>query len=272
MKIIFTLIILTIFQFNGFSQSKLNAVKSEIKSEKTTSTVSKATATLTHVSQNHYVSQNEGAIIDVLFQVSMGLFIGDYNSESHLYHPLSAYPFNKKIPGNYVEDDNDSKYTQFRIDVSNQFMGGNSIYVNHLKVKIRPTHIFDIQTDYTEFMEPQTTESGPVNLSIFNFSLCHDRLRFEKFNLGWTVGVLYIPNSINETGGNLGLQMEYFFDTKISLLSAAKWGWINETNIYEFEASARYHINRGFISGVYERRLLGSSVIHLGGIGAGIYL
>lgn len=261
-----------LFQTGGFSQGKLNKTKTEISKEKTDKKQSSIASNGVNALAYDNTSQSDGLILSLLYHASVGLLIGNYNSEAQLNHPLTSYPFKKEVPGNYTKNNHNSKYTQFRVDIMNQLMAGTNMTVNHLKVRIRPTHILFVQADYTEFMEPRIDDTGTDNLSLFNFSICHDRIRYEKFNLGWTLGVLYIPNSIEKVGGNLGFQMEYFWNKRLSILSAIKWGWINETNINEFETTLRYHLKRSFISSGYERRKLGSSTIHVGGMGVGIYL
>ena len=197
-------------------------------------------------------------------------FIGGYGEEDHLQNTLTRYPYSDYDTGNYLED---MSGRSARLDIDNKFLAGlENIYGNHLKAKLRPSKYIYFQTDYIQLVEDKSTSDNRSYLSLFNFDLCYDRLRFERFNLGWTIGANYVGNNVNKIGFSAGVNADIFLGSKVSLYSSMRWGEINAAPVNEFEAHLKYHINRFSVSGGFEHMKIGIPTYNFATVGIGFYL
>lgn len=200
--------------------------------------------------------------------------IGDYENEDHLFSKLTPYPYFNNKSGNYMntdEDDEDAK-DLMRFDAENHFLyGSNASFGNHLKGKFRPFQYLYIQSDYRELMERDKFAKTTSNLSLFQFNLGYDRLRFEKFNLGWTLGATYIANDINKAGFAYGLNTDFFAFKNVSFNSAMIWSKINGLKVNTLELRGKYHKKNHFFSMGYENLRIASPSYNYATFGAGFY-
>lgn len=276
MKRLLLLSLLLFLNFASFSQGKVQQSKEDIQKEKTESpsrTRTRSTESSNSVDEHENHSSNFFSSIpfQLFYYAIIYVPIGRYRVEEHLYNRQTVYPHVEPGIGNYTKYYNLDEKNKFRIDISDQVLIANELYGNHLKVKIRPFQFFYIQADYFELIEPKTFESGFDNLSLFNFNFCYDRLRFERFNLGWNLGANYIGNGVNKFGFTYGLNLEAFFKPKLSLYSSIKGGFINGSPVDEFEVNLRYHHRRYFASAGYERLKIGSPIFNFFAFGGGVY-
>lgn len=201
--------------------------------------------------------------------------IGDYENEDHLFSILSPYPYFDNKTGNYMKYD--EKYEEesrdiMRFDVENHFLyGNNASFGNHLKGKFRPFQYFYLQTDYRELIERDRFTNTTSNLSVFQFNFGYDRIRFEKFNLGWTLGATYIANDINKAGFSYGLNTDFFPFKHVSFNSAMLWSKINGLPVNSFEFRGKFHKKNYFFSMGYENLRIASPSYNYATFGAGFY-
>lgn len=269
---------LALISINCLSQSKLDQSKKDLQKN---DTPSKATYSTEHrTSSRSYSSSSfnnndgslEGIIANAIFTgVVYATFyssIGNWENEIQLQNNLSTYPYEIPKTGNYLSDESINQGLM-RLDIGNKFLfGSHSIIGNHLKAKIRPIKQIYLQSDYYQ-LEEYDNYSG---LAIFTFNLCYDRLRFERFNLGWTMGVNYIASEVKKAGFTYGLNAEWFIFNPLSLHNSMKWSTINHQPVNEFEIQCNYHINKYFISLGYEYLRIGSPHYNFLSVGGGIYL
>ena len=127
---------------------------------------------------------------EILLFISYYAIIGNYSAEDHLYNDLTNYPYENKKAGNYSSSD-DHKTKYFRVDLANHIMfASNDVYGNHLDMKVRPFRYFYLQSNFFHAVDFSKTTKDP-SLSLFTFSFCYDRLRFQKLNLGLMMGINY---------------------------------------------------------------------------------
>lgn len=199
--------------------------------------------------------------------------IGDYENEDHLFSELTPYPYCNNKSGNYMSSDiEDESEDLMRIDVENHFLyGNNASFGNHMKGKFRPFQYFYLQADYRELIERDKFAKTTSNLSLFQFNLGYDRIRFEKFNLGWTLGATYIANDINKAGFSYGLNTDIFAFKNVSFNSAMIWSKINGLPVNSFEFRGKYHKKNHFFSMGYENLKIASPSYNYATFGAGFY-
>jgi hypothetical protein len=270
--------ILFIFS-SGLYAQKIDKSKNELKSGKEdtcpplpTEPVNQKTTTTSARESDDDLSLI-AVFLEVGFYVTLYGTIGDYENEEHLESKLSPYPYFDNKSGNYIKyNEADDSKNQMRFDVENHFLyGNNASFGNHLKGKFRPFQYFYLQTDYRELIERDQFAKTTSNLSLFQFNLGYDRLRFEKFNLGWTLGATYIANDINKAGFSYGLNTDIFAFKNMSFNSAMIWSKINGLPVNSFEFRGKYHKKNYFFSMGFENLRVASPSYNYATFGAGFY-
>lgn len=262
-----------LYAFSGFSQDKLGKSKSELNS-KSSSSSSRMSSSSSSTSSDED-SPFLGLFGEVLAFVPVAIFkygiIGDYNNEEQLYNRVSLYPFYEEAVGNYTIFDSIGR-KQLRFDLKNNFLySNNDLFGNHLEAKFRPFQYFYLQGDYRQLWEYDTFSGSYNQLALFNFNIGYDRIRWEQFNFGWTLGATYVGNEVNKAGFSYGLNADYFLSKKFSFVASAKWASINQNPVNTFELQSRYHKKNYFLSINFEHLKIASPVYNFIGIGGGIY-
>ena len=200
--------------------------------------------------------------------------IGNYEAEDHLHNKLTCYPYYNGISGNYQNADPAlSSFKNRRIDLENNLLYSNDqLFGNHLKFKFRPFQYFYFQTDYVQMVEHNTIDKEYSNLSLWGLNLCYDRIRLDRFNFGWTLGMNYIGNEVQMAGFSYGLNADVFIANNVSLYSSMKWSLINNKPVNEFEMQGKFHRKRCFFTIGYEHFKIASPSYHFISAGGGIFL
>jgi hypothetical protein len=174
-------------------------------------------------SSSHVSFDNE--FRNIFFQGFMYLtyysIIGNYDIENHLHNNLSNYPYDSNLSGNFENSDSVSptiNYLKARLE-NQLLLSHNNLYGNHLKAKIRPYQYFYIQTDLYTIIEYNKAEKNYANLSLLNINICYDRIRFDRFNLGWSLGLNYVGNDIKKVGFTYGLNTDVFFQNHTAYIA-----------------------------------------------------
>lgn len=272
-----TLLLILFVLSSSISAQKIDKSKEELKSgkkeEKPPLPTQSQNQNTTSTRESNFDSGETSLFFEIVFFVPFYGGIGDYENEDHLYNKLSPYPYFNNKSGNYIEMSEDSiAKNKVRFDVENHFLySNNSSFGNHFKGKFRLFHYVYVQSDYRELMERDKFSKTTSNLSLFQFNLGYDRLRFEKFNLGWTLGATYIASGINKAGFSYGLNTEVFPFKKVSFNSAMIWSKINGLPVNSFEFRGKYHQKNYFFSMGYENLKIASPSYNYVTFGAGIY-
>lgn len=276
-NILFSILLIAIAN-SAFSQ-KIDKSKNELKSG-TTTTTSSGSSSSSNSSSNSVRNSNSAnsgfgeLLVEGFIYLTYYSTIGNYRYETHLSNSLTKYPYFDGTSGNFKQDGDSLHFgNKMRFDLENHFMYSNSnLYGNHLKAKFRPFQYFYAQGDYRELIEKNMITDVNSNLSLFQFNLAYDRIRFKKFNLGWTLGATYIGNDIQKAGFSYGLHTDVFAIKNISFNSAVSWSKINGLPVNSFEMRAKYHKKNYFFAFGYEYLKIASPNYNFITIGAGIYL
>ena len=275
MKNTLLVILLTLTLNYSFSQ-KIDKSKNELKSGNSSNSSSSSSSSSFNSSRNATVSNDFGLIgllVEGFLYVSFYSTIGDYKSENHLYNPLSKYPYFDGESGNFQKENDSIQYGNLmRLDVENHFLySNNNLFGNHLKAKFRPFQYFYIQGDYRELIEKNVFTNDYSNLSLFQFNVAYDRIRFKKFNLGWTLGATYVGNDVQKAGFSYGLHTDIFAIKNISFNSAMMWSKINGLPVNSFELRGKYHKKNYFFSLGFEHLKIASPNYNFVTLGTGIF-
>ena len=198
-----------------------------------------------------------------------GLF-GYRPAERHLRNTLSAYPYASEDSGNFSSDT--VATNKFRLDIEDQILWSSSrLFGNHLKAKVRPAQGFYIQADYRELFE-RTIDNTTDNLALLHLNFCYDRLRFEKVNLAWNLGVSYVGSGVRKAGFCYGLSAEYFPGKRISFAGSAKWSKVNSRPVNTYEFQGRFHHNRFYAALGFQHLKIATPTYNFVTAGVGLYL
>lgn len=268
------LILVIILSFNSLFSQRVDKSKNELKSG--------SSSTNTGIKSSNSSSSNDsssdnfgiaGLLAEGFLYVGFYSTIGDYRSEDHLYNSLSKYPYFDGESGNFqTYNDSIGNDNLMRFDIENHLLYNNrNLFGNHLKAKFRPFQYFYIQADYREIIERNLFTNRFSNLSVFQFNLAYDRIRFKKFNFGWTLGATYIGNNVQKIGFSYGLNADVFIVKNISFNSAMLWSNINGFPVNSFELRGKYHRKNYFFSIGYEHLKIASPNYNFVTLGTGIY-
>lgn len=258
------------------AQHKIDQSKSDLKQKR--QAAGKTSSASSSSSGSSSPNNNDNPLLATIFIYTVGAVfiygaIGDYGNEDHLSNDLTKYPYHEGT-GNYYNPKFGEGYIYvFRVDVKDKFLyHNNNLYGNHLDVKIHPFRHFYLTTDYYQLHERQKAAGTSDNLSLFYFNFAYDRIRFEHFNLGWTVGASYIGNDVKKGGFAYGLNAEFFLKKNISFQGSAKWSVINGQPVNAFELETRIHRKQFFMTLGYEHLKIATPTYDFMTIGVGIYL
>ncbi len=274
-----SLLLVVLISISSFSQNKLDKSKSQLNSgssNKNQSRTSSSSSSSSSNSKSNY-SSDSNIFVNIFFNITFAVFkygaIGDYKNENHLYSNLTPYPFYNGKSGNFESSDSVSvSKNKARFDIENSFVySDNNLYGNHLKAKIRPFQYFYFQSDFHQLFEFNEIDNTNNRLSLYQFNLNYDRIRFEKFNFGWNLGASYVGNEVKKGGLSYGLNAEYFMGNHISFLGSAKWSRINTLPVNAFELQSKFHRKNYFFSLGFEHLKIATPTYNFVALGGGIY-
>lgn len=276
-----SLLLVILISCSTFGQNKLDKSKNELNSGSSKKNQSSSSYSSSSGSSKSKSSGGDNiigkAIADIFIYTTFGVFkygvIGDYKNEDHLYSNLTPYPFYNGKSGNFESMDTISiSKNKARLDLENSFVySDNNLYGNHFKAKIRPFQYFYFQTDFHQLFEINKIDNTNNRLSLFQFNLNYDRIRFEKFNFGWNLGATYVGNEVKKAGFAYGLNAEYFMGNHISFLGSAKWSRINSLPVNAFELQSKFHRKNYFFSLGFEHLKIATPTYNFVALGGGIY-
>lgn len=276
-----SLLLVILISCSTFGQNKLDKSKNELNSGSSKKNQSSSSYSSSSSSSKSKSSSGDNiigkAIADIFIYTTFGVFkygvIGDYKNEDHLYSNLTPYPFYNGKSGNFENMDTISiSKNKARLDLENSFVySDNNLYGNHFKAKIRPFQYFYLQTDFHQLFEFNEIDNTNNRLSLFQFNLNYDRIRFEKFNFGWNLGATYVGNEVKKAGFAYGLNAEYFMGNHISFLGSAKWSRINSLPVNAFELQSKFHRKNFFFSLGFEHLKIATPTYNFVALGGGIY-
>ena len=274
-----SLLLVVLISISSFSQNKLDKSKSQLNSGSSNKNQSRTYSSSSYSSSNSKsnYSSDSNIFVNIFFNITFAVFkygaIGDYKNENHLYSNLTPYPFYNGKSGNFESSDSVSvSKNKARFDIENSFVySDNNLYGNHLKVKIRPFQYFYFQSDFHQLFEFNEIDNTNNRLSLYQFNLNYDRIRFEKFNFGWNLGASYVGNEVKKGGLSYGLNAEYFMGNHISFLGSAKWSRINTLPVNAFELQSKFHRKNYFFSLGIEHLKIATPTYNFIALGGGIY-
>lgn len=262
----------------AFAQSKTDTSKKELTEKegvnyKKSSSSSSSSSSFDDDDTNIFTE----IIVPIFMYTIGGVFkyglIGDYANEDHLHNDLTHYPFERDSLGNFYNPKfGENKVHIFRVDAKEKLLFSDAhLFGNQLEVKIRPVNAFSLKADYFHILERNTLTGNTDDLALFYFTFAYDRIRFERFNLGWSLGASYIGSKVNRAGFSWGLNAEYFLVKNFSFMGSAQWSVINNKPVHAYELEGRYHKKNFYLTGGFTQLIIGSPHYNFATAGGGIY-
>lgn len=261
---IFLLLLFLSFQVS-LSQNKIDRSKKELKAAKEEPETKKRTTA---------DDRKEMPLVGKVFMyITWGVFkyvvIGDYNSEEHLENYVNRHPFQEQTLGNYTAL---KKERNFQFLVSENLLYSNSnLFANRLTLQYRPFSHFYFKTDFHQLFERNPIYHTQDQLSLFQFNLMYDRIRFQEFNFGWNIGLTYIGNDIKQAGLSLGIHFDTFLIKNISFSGDLNWSSMNSIPVNTYTFKGNYHFRKNVCSFGFEHLKIGTPQYNFVTLGIGHY-
>ena len=237
-----------IFQHVSYSQGKINKAEEELNKEKITTntnhSISKSSKTYNdYDSRGNFLSDVIGGLFIQLFAyTAYGVAIESPFEMAHKASDayLTKHPYAKTNTGHYSYEWNDNTEI-FTTTISNRLIyESNSIYGNHLNLDFRFLKRLELELDFLQLWEHNT--NVPKNsLGIYTALAKYNRVRTERFNASWGLGVAYVAGNVNKLGFTYGLSGELFLKNPFSLESNFNQTLVNSETINKFNGLLNYH-------------------------------
>ena len=265
----------------SYSQSgKLEKGKESIKESTTTSTTSSDSSTTKRSGRRTRETNDEsyfgsffaGIFVDLFAYTAYGIAIeSPFELDGRMHDAeIANYPFENSFHGNYIYA-NSTNYKIVRFDISNNFVIENSnLYGNNFGVDFRFLRRFGLEFDYLSLTEKINAKRD--QFSLYSALLNYHRIRTQKLDAWFGLGVMYVGDDVHKTGFGIGLGAEWFVAKPISLKVSHKWTNINNQEVNNTKLLLKYHIKKYHISSGYEHFKIGVSKIDAFSFGVGVSL
>jgi hypothetical protein len=180
---------------------------------------------------------------------------------------LAKYPYQNSFHGNFIYTDS-MNYNIARFDITNNFVIENSnLYGNNFGVDFRFLKRFGLEFDYLYLTEKTSTNRD--QFSLYSTLINYHRIRTQKLDTWFGLGVMHVGSDVNKTGFGIGLGAEWFVAKPISFKFSHKWTNINNQEVNNTKLLLKYHLKNYHISSGYEHFKIGVSKIDAFSIGVG---
>jgi len=186
------------------------------------------------------------------------------------YAPLTKYPYNNSIKGNYTYGLDDD-YSNFRTEFTGRYITeSSSLKGMHLNLEMRFAKRMGLEFDYQQLWE-KNAYLGNDQLALYNLFVKYYRVRTEKIDLWWGIGGSYVDGDVDRFGFTYGLGFELFFAKPLSAEINFNQTFINSETINKFNVLLNYHIDQYKIIGGYEHLKIGTQRFSMATLGIGVF-
>ena len=278
-KLFFLSVLFFAFYCPGYSQGgKLEKAKERLKSNHSNATSNRSTTKIkrTSVASSRNNDDTNTSFLDLIFRDILwgiakytvyGVAIESSFERAGKMHSaeISNYPYKEASYGNFIYTDA-TNYNITRFDVYTHFLIENKkLYGNDFGVDFRFLKRFALDVNYTTFLESIKGKKDSFNM--FSSLLKYHRIRTQRFDAWFGLGLRHIFNDVNKTRLLLGFGGEFFVVKPISLAASHKWATINSQSVRNTKLLLKYHVENYRIAAGYAHYKLGVSKINAFSIG-----
>ena len=261
--------------FHSFSQEgKLEKAKKSLKKTNSSGragTISAKSSNSTSTTRKNNASAIENPFARIIWYVAVytvygAVFESPWETEGRMSTAeIANYPYKEAKHGNFIYTDS-TNYNITRFDVYNHFLvESKNLHGNDFGVDFRFLKRFALDINYTTFSEKINGNRDAFNM--FSTLLKYHRIRTQRFDAWFGLGVRRIFNDVNETRFLIGFGGEIFIAKPISLVASHKWATVNSQSVRNTKLLLKYNINNYRIAAGYEGYKLGVSKINAFSIG-----
>ncbi|MDP5092548.1 MAG: hypothetical protein NWQ17_04525 [Polaribacter sp.] len=270
-KFLFLSLIFSLFYLNIFGQDgKLNKAKESLKEEKSTTNNVKSSRSTTS-SNTRLFDENTNPFVQIFGYIfaytAYGLaFETPFERNGRMHDAeISKFPYQKASHGNFIYTDS-INYNLTRFEIYNHFFIENSnLSGNDFGVEFRFLKRFSMDVNYTTFSEKINGQKDSFDM--FSAMLKYYRIRTQRFDAWFGLGVRSVFNDVKKNGFLLGFGGEIFVAKPFSLTASHKWTSLNNQSVNNTKLLLKYHINNYRITSGYEFYKLGVSEINAFSLG-----
>ncbi|QTE21294.1 hypothetical protein [Polaribacter cellanae] len=180
---------------------------------------------------------------------------------------ISNYPYKEARYGNFIYTDS-TNYNITRFDITNNFVReSKNLYGNNFGVNFRFFKRFALDIDYLYLSE--NVNGNRDSFSLYSALLKYYRIRTQRFDAWFGLGIMHVGSDVNETRFGLGVGAELFIAKPISIDFYHKWTRVNNRGVQKTKVLLKYHLKNYHISSGYEDFKIGVSNIKAFSIGVG---
>ena len=246
------LLLSLIFTNSIFSQTgKLHRAKQNLKQQKDMNQYINDSDTTNNKDSNSF-HPFQDLFVQIMWNITYGIAIETiFEKESKMHRAaISKYPYIENKIGNYSYTDNLS--VLYRFSVTDSWLReSTSLYGNNANLQFRFAKRLDVNLGYLELNEK--TNFTTDNFSLFSAMLNYHRIRTQKIDLWYGLGVMHVANNVNKTGFAYGIGAEWFFKKPISLYASINSTVINQENLTKSNVLLKYYHKKTQFIGGYQK-------------------
>ena len=271
-KCCFIILILFIVVNQGFSQSgKLQKAKQSLNTSSTTTTKSVKSSKRNSKKVSSSTSNPFARLlVSIALYSTYGILIETPLERGGRMHDaeIAQYPYKEARYGNFIYTDS-INYSIGRFDISNSFVvEDKNLYGNNLNLDFRFFKRMGFEVDYLQLFEKNNGISD--SFSLFSAMINYHRIRTQKLDIWFGLGVMYVGNDVKKAGFSYGFGAEWFIKKPISLLISHKSATINNRGVNKTKLVLKYHLKNYHVSTGYENFVLAVSSIDAFSVGVGV--
>ena len=140
----------------------------------------------------------------------------------------------------------------------------------HLNLETRFLKRVSLETGYLQLWE-YNPNFGTDNLALYTMLGKYYRVRSEKFDAFWGLGVSYVDGAVDEFGFTYGIGAEWFFSRPLSVEINFNQTFINSQTVNKLNALLNYHYKQYKFIGGYEHLKIGNQDFSNATLGLSIF-
>ena len=183
------------------------------------------------------------------------------------YSGYSNYPYSENSIGTFLYN---SEKTYSVIGELDYFQHSSNLTGISFNSRLSPYPLFSFEIKFSDLKEKLNTRYD--HLKIYGIFLNYNRLKNEHIAFYWGLGFKGILGDRNYNGFAINTGVDIFPAQPISLSTNLNLGFINSTEVYDFSAKIKYHLDRIFFSLGYQKYAAGQVSTNGWTLGIGFYL
>jgi opacity protein-like surface antigen len=274
-RILLVLLFLITVNSTSFAQDgKLKKAKESLNKSTATVSTSNSSSSTKRGSRNvndeaTFSSFFAGIFINLFAYTAYGVAIeSPFELDGRMHDAeIANYPYKNPFYGNFIYTDS-TNYKTARFDVTTNFVIENSnLYGYNFGANFRFLKRFGLEFDYLHLTEKINTNRD--QLSLYSVLINYHRIRTQKLDVWFGLGVMHVGSDVNKTGFGVGVGAEWFVTKPISVKVSHKFTNINSQEVNNTKLLLKYFLKNYHISSGYEHFKIGVSKIDTFSIGVG---